>query len=602
MRHRLRVAVLLSIAIALSCGPEERSLNLVIIGIDTLRADHLGCYGYGRSTSPNIDRLAARGVVAKNAISQAPWTLPSFATVFTSLYPTQHGASTVDTRMRTSFPTLATMLRDRGYLTCAIVNAPVLRPEFGVDRGFDAYDVMPPEVERRADEVTREALKWIDEHHGQPFFVFVHYFDPHLSYSPPHPYDTVFDHGYEGPLGASFDLDYFSSKKAAAVRDEIGSLSAPDSNHIVALYDGEIAFTDSAVGVLLDGLEERGLGKNTLIVLLSDHGEEFFDHGGLDHGHSLYNELLHVPLIFCLPGHVAENAEVSQYVRLLDVLPTALDIMGLDLPGHLEGTSLKPLVSGEGGARLKQSGLVPLGGSYSEALRRNMTTKSVIVYPLKLIYDTATREEMVFNLEDDPGETQNLSERGTDRFLKVELMMFQALAGLSDTWYIKMAGGGDTHTFDLEMVAEGESMLGAIHLLKALNADGRPIDLNEMAIVETGPPSGSVLKIEDLETDGELTLALKIEPRRIPLTFDLRIDGKPAIGETYLGEALANPGEMPFRRRASGKILRSERQPRGRALPPYFLVWHTEPEYKGDAAVKLDGPTMRELRALGYIQ
>jgi arylsulfatase A-like enzyme len=602
MRVALRLAVIALVAIAFSCGTESGPLNVIIIAVDTLRPDHLGCYGYARNTSRNIDRLAARGALFQNAISQAPWTLPSFATVFTSLYPTQHGATTVETRMRSTIPTLATTLGDRGYLTYAIINAPVLRPEFGLDKGFEYYNVMPSGVERSADVVTEEALKWIEGHRDRPLFMFVHYFDPHLSYSPPRPYDTLFDPGYTGPIGNSFNLDYFSSMSIPTMREEITSLSDEDRNHIVSLYDGEIAFTDSAVGVLLDGLAERGLDDNTLIILLSDHGEEFFDHGGLDHGHSLYNELIHVPLLFSLPGRVKAGNRTPTHVRLIDVAPTILDILGCDSPEHFEGTSLLPLISPAGDSKLERRGLLPPGNCYSEALRHSMTIKSVIAYPWKVIYDISADQEIVFNLEDDPGETLDLVDGKPAGFTGAEQALFQAIGGLSNAWYIRMAGGEDPHIFDLEILARQREKEGVIRLLTATDVEGSAVDIYEIADVETRPSRRSVLKIRDLNLDKELTLALQVEPKGIPVEFDLKIDARRVPKRTYLGVSLANPNEMPFSRKGGRKVLASDGPPARRPDAPYFLIWQTQQQYEGDTAVELDDATKRELRALGYIQ
>jgi len=172
---------ILAFVMLLGCGGEPGRPNVLIIAVDTLRPDHLSCYGYRRQTSPNIDELAKHGLLFENAISQAPWTLPSFASVFTSLYPTQHGATTVETMMQTGFPTLASILGESGYNTGAVVNAPVLRSDYGLNRGFQFYSEPVTGMERPADEVTRDALEYIDSLDEGPFLAFIHYFDPHLA-------------------------------------------------------------------------------------------------------------------------------------------------------------------------------------------------------------------------------------------------------------------------------------------------------------------------------------------------------------------------------------------------------------------------------------
>jgi arylsulfatase A-like enzyme len=599
VRLGLRLAVLLSLGLAVCCGPEGNLLNVVIIAIDTLRPDHLGCYGYERATSPNIDDLAASGTLFENAVSQAPWTLPSFGTVFTSLYPTQHGATTVGTRMRTSFPTLASILREEGFSAGAIVNTPVLRPEFGLDRGFEHYDIMSPGVERRAEEVTADALEWIDRRKKAPFFLFVHYFDPHLSYSPPAPYDTLFDPDYMGPVGRSFDLDYFSSQDIPGMRREIGSLSAADINHITALYDGEIAFTDRAIGMLLDGLKQRGLTERTLIVLLSDHGEEFLDHGGLDHGHSLYGELTRVPLVFSLPAVINPGARIKQYVRLLDVTPTILDIVGIRSYGDLEGLSCKPVLTGRGVALTKQSQLLQPGVCYSEALRRINTTKSVVVPPWKLIYDTESGDKMFFNLDEDPGEKQDLQRRNPRELLIAEQMLYRCSLAMSDTWYVQVAAGAATHAFDVTISPYRDLGPGGIRVCEFLDRDGRSIRADSIPEIRV---VGNELRIRGLSLTGELTVAFQTEWNLTPLVFDLKIDGLAAAEQTYLGQALTRPDTVPFRMRPGRNKVRADKVPVRKPSPPCFLIWQTESRYKADARARIAESTRKELRSLGYIQ
>jgi arylsulfatase A-like enzyme len=619
MNYRKLVLIALTLVTVLSCGSEDQRLNVVIIAVDTLRPDFLGCYGAEANTSPNIDRLAATGVLLENAISQAPWTLPSFATVFTSLYPTQHGASTVDTRMRTGFPTLASILRENGYATGAIINAPVLKPEFGLNRGFDHYDVAPDKVERRADRVTEDALEWIGLHKGGPFFAFVHYFDPHLSYSPPAPYDTLFDPGYNGPIGRSFDLDHFASFRRSRRQSRIRALPDADRNHIECLYRGEIAFTDQAIGTLLEGLVKQNLVERTLIVFLSDHGEEFLEHGGLDHGHSLFDELIRVPLVFSLPGKIPQNRRISRYVRLLDVTPTIIDLLGLTSDVHHEGISLTALLRSTTDAN--EAGISTSAICYSEALRRNSAKKSVTAYPWKLIYDLETEEKTLFNLEDDPGETDNLSGQDPPPLSLLEETLLKTLFRLSDTWYVEMAAGGEVRTFDLSVAVERGTMIRRIHLATLFDEKGRLLDLDQTVLAGSTPYG---FRIEGLRTAGSLTLAFKsaalpyrstdhvaresaantafaYSDAHLPLEFNLRIDGKPAIKETFVGASVGSPREMPFSTQGAPDRPRAEAKPAAPS-PPYFLIWYSESRYKGPTRAALTEGTRRQLRALGYIQ
>jgi arylsulfatase A-like enzyme len=605
MRTPGRLALLLGICLALSCGQtSERKLNLMIIAIDTLRPDHLGCYGYERNTSPNIDGLAAEGVLFEDAVSQSPWTLPSFATILTSLYPTQHGAGFLEPgagaygkRMRTVFPPLAMLLLKQGYTTGAIINAPALAAEFGVDRGFEFYDTTPRWDRRIADGTTADALKWIDLNKDVPFFAFVHYFDPHLDYTPPAPYDTLFDPGYEGRLGKGFERETYIRLERELARED-DPAAAADWNHIRALYDGEIAFTDAAVGDLLKGLDERGLRDNTLIVFLSDHGEEFFEHKGFEHGHTLFDELIKVPLILSLPGRLPENVTVGEQVRLLDVMPTILDIMGISAATHLEGVSLEPFITGQGDVEASKVSLLPAKFAFSESMLYGTEKKSLTAHPWKLVYDIVTEEEMLLNLAVDPGEHHNVLAEETDTRGLMENILFGTLYTISESWFVEISGGGESHTFDLTVTAQQKPFAGNIKLAKILDADGYIVESDRVKFTEI---SSELLRIEGLELKGTLRLAFKANPKRAGLTFDLRIDGEPAAGKTFIGPTLLPASKMPFTEKSTRKAL-SRGIPESRPQTPYFLIWHSGNELQPDTPVKLSEDTKQRLRALGYIQ
>jgi arylsulfatase A-like enzyme len=592
-------AALLAALALVSCGGGEQPLNVIIIGVDTLRPDHLGCYGYRRETSPVVDRLAAGGVLFENVISQSPWTSPSFASVFTSLYPTQTGLVSVGTTMRTTFPTLGSLLQESGYATGAIINAAVLKPEFGTARGFDYY-YMTPETGRIADGTTRDALAWIDSvPGGQPFFLFAHYYDPHEPYAPPAPYATFFEETYSGHIGNTFVLhDHFPDVKGMNFAP-LAALTDADWDHIRALYDGEIRFTDTAIGALLDGLRERRLEAKTLVVFLSDHGEEFYEHEGFGHGHELYGEVIRVPLILRLPETLPRGLRVKRQVRLIDVMPTVLEVLGIESGGHMEGESLLGHIEGSredepGGGRLFESGT-----AYTEGMLRGPEKKSVTAYPYKIIYNQDTAGEMLFNIASDPGEREDLAAAETEPLAAMEDLLFGAMFNLSDTWYIEMNAGGEPHRFDLSLTSEKQPGVGLIYLYKAVDAGGRVRSIDDL--VAPGRRDHE-LRIENLNLTGSLTLAVKAGPENFPVHFHLEIEGRPAVEETYLGPDLGSLGRMPFTQRANKPKLKSRGIPENRPEPPYFLVWLTEGRYRGETAIELNEETRKELRAIGYIQ
>jgi choline-sulfatase len=597
MRTLCALGLLACIVLAVSCGHEPERLNVIIIGMDAVRPDHLGCYGYERNTSPSIDRLAAEGVLCEDAVSPAPWTLPSFATVLTSLYPTQHGAVGFNHTLRTSFPTLAEILRARGYSTGALINGPALKPANGISRGFDFYDTSLL-GERAADGTTTDLLAWIDQVGDPPFFMLAHYFDTHRPYSPPPPYHRMFDPDYSGPIGDSFDLESYAGSKTEAF-EQMKALKPQDWNHIVSLYDGELAFMDREIGRLLDGLDERNLRRNTLIVLLSDHGEEFNDHGGLGHAHSLYGELIKVPLIFSLPGTLPQNARLGRQVRLLDVTPTILDILDQDVETHFEGVSLNPLLDGRGVAATQVSSLLPPGIAFAEAVAYGPEQKTIVSPPWKLIYTPSSGECQLFNLQDDPGEQRNLAGQDREHLLLLDEALLVTLFGLSETWYVELVGGGQKHRFDLQVKAERGLSIGRINPYATFDDGGHLVDVGEAVSLRA---SRAVLEVNDLEVGSALTLAFKIDPVRIPVKFSIQIDGRPTLGNTYLGEALNHPADMPFTVPAHRGLVKSTGRPPSTPAPPYVLIWLAQSPYTGETKVRLDEQTKRELRALGYIQ
>ncbi|MFH1313225.1 MAG: sulfatase [Candidatus Eisenbacteria bacterium] len=581
----------------LTCGNERRGFNVVLVGIDTLRANQLGCYGYHRDTSPNIDRFAESGVLFLDAVSSSPWTLPAFATVFTSLYPSQHGANSVESVMRTSFPTLAEVLGAHGYSTGAIVNAPILSHEFGVGRGFDHYDVAVRDA-RLADSTTTDALRWIDEHRDGPFFIFVHYFDPHLAYAPPAPFDTLFDPGYRGALGSSFDRAQTVDARESDF-ESLRQLSDRDRNHIVSLYDGEIAFTDAAVGRLLAGIGSRDLTEDTLILLLSDHGEEFLEHDGFAHGHTLFDELLKVPLIFSLPGVLPGRARRTRQVRLVDVTPTILDILEIDAPPHAEGVSILPDLLGRNVPVEATNAYLPKEAGYCESLMYGTEKKGVRFYPSKLIYDETTAQTMLFDLRDDPGELEDLSGTSGENHRGIlENMLFRVMLGTTDTWYVQMGADDDGDTFDVTVSTARSPVVARIYLHKILDAGGCLTDrLQTVTTVATE----SELNIRWQGSGQPLTLAFKVEPAQAPVEFNFRIDSVPAMQSTFLGPGLLQTDRMPFTQRGGRAAEGLRGRPDRRPEPPYVLVWQSRSRFGGHTKVRLNEQTKADLKALGYI-
>lgn len=314
------------------CGGERRP-NVILIIVDTLRSDHLGCYGYHRDTTPTMDSLAACGVRYENVTAGEPWTLPSMATIFTGLLPLEHNARRRGDTYFGIHPeavTLTEYLKGAGYTTAAFFNVIFMNADFGFHQGFDHFDCfesLGSGSDRNAARTVDDVLTWLDESYdGEQLFLAVHFYDPHLTYSPP---DTFADLWRDTSYCGQFDRSWGEREAVVNINRGVTGLSPEDLFNLEALYDGEVAFTDSEIGRLLEGLRDRSITDGALVILVADHGEEFLDHDKLGHAHTLYQELLNVPLIICgegfTPGTVS-SAGVSQ----ADLLPTILAWTGVE--------------------------------------------------------------------------------------------------------------------------------------------------------------------------------------------------------------------------------------------------------------------------------
>jgi arylsulfatase A-like enzyme len=386
--RRTLFPALLSLLAVVGCSapPETDVPNLIVICIDVLRADHLGAYEYERETSPAVDRLARKGVVFTTASSTASWTKPSVPSYLTGRFPHQlgvyQGARELDGKLvsdmlRPEEQTLAELFAAAGHQTVAFVANPTVGGDFGLSQGFDAYT----EGDASAGEIRESFFRWMDgANSDQPFFAYLHFNDVHLPYDPPGKYRTIF-----GDIPSKHDFSTASWKVVKRrIRDGQLTLSADDRQAMIDLYDGEIRYVDSQIELLLAELESRGALDNTMIVVLSDHGEELLDRGGIDHGSSLHAELLGVPLIMRFPGGEPGGARITDPVSLVDLVPTLLDQFGIEAPVGLAGSSLVDLAWGDGSGELRPvyAEGMSSGRGYQQSLRLGQW-KYIVSVPIR---------------------------------------------------------------------------------------------------------------------------------------------------------------------------------------------------------------------------
>jgi len=419
MRKSIRNWVLIGMVMAgmLSLIPGHLSaqstprLNVILISLDQLRADQLHCLGNPRLTSPNLDRLAERGVRFSHFYSVAPWTAPSYTSLMTSLFPSRHGVTLFwhpdYSLVSPDVPMLAEIFKAQGYHTAAFVNNGVAGKAL-TGRGFDEYDQGQPnaqvkDITRRggeaynlAPETARKILPWLDQHRSEPFFLFVLFLEPHSPYNPP-PEDDIFKtKAYPDQTNTGYDLKNGHLFRLAMLGDRQAV------QRLYGLYDGKIHFVDRYVGQIMDQVKKLGLSDNTLIVLTSDHGEMLYSHPDdfltFDH-RSLYDPVVHIPLIMAGPG-LPKGKLVDDLASNVDTAPTLLNLAGFSPPADAEGQTLLPLIRGK----------VKSINQYVYAEEDIMLPlRSVRTNQYKLIENLWNGKHQLFDLQKDPGEQHDIS-------------------------------------------------------------------------------------------------------------------------------------------------------------------------------------------------
>lgn len=392
--------------------------NVILIAMDTLRADHLGAYGYGRDTSPNIDAFAKDALRFVNFYSNAPWTLPSFSTMFTSLYPSDVKMQLPADRLDERFTTLAEVLKQNGYATVGFNSPSPVSRNGGFFQGFDSFTVVEPDEHNRDTTlIVPQALDWLDDNKGSKFFMFLHTFEVHDPFCPP----TDFDRFHDGDTSADLNcVDIVAISKHNRREDEF---SPQDLARVVSLYDGDLSHADRGLGELFERLRADDLYRNTIVVITADHGEELGEHQVVGHAYSLHTELMHVPLVIKAPN-LPPGVERKR-ASTIDIAPTVLQLLGISKPPQFKGKSLTGL---DGDRVIYQETSAPLElvklldriiaspqAGQSEVRQTTVPTlkESIIHSNWRYSVDHTVNRAELYDLESDPREERNLI--GTDK-------------------------------------------------------------------------------------------------------------------------------------------------------------------------------------------
>jgi arylsulfatase A-like enzyme len=425
--------------------------NIVFIVMDTARADHLSCYGYKRPTTPNTDRVAREGALFRNVIAPSSWTLPSHASMFTGLFPSEHGADHLSQYLPPEIPTAASLLRDRGYKTLGCSNNPYVGQLTGLSRGFEEfeeswrrqkgrffsdviYKIYKMHMESRdpslsvADEgaarTTKFVSNWIQQNHAEPFFIFINYLEPHAPYRPPLPHRTAF----MNPGVSKSEIDAAISYSGDAQNWIFPSQPSPNILAVSeALYDGEISYVDSKIGVLYQVLSNLNILDNTLLIITSDHGENLGEHDLYGHSYGVFNTLLEVPLVIRHPKYFTAGSVIAQKVQTTDIFQTIMQAAGMPqkaAPSPLSKSLIERVKSQAYPdvcivKRDRPTNLLRFARwTGKDASHIDVDFRAIIADGYKYIRSSGGGEEL-YNLESDPVESSNLISTQAETAIKL---------------------------------------------------------------------------------------------------------------------------------------------------------------------------------------
>lgn len=456
------VFLLITLALSWVCSRVNKP-NVFLAVLDAVRPDHLSCYGYSTKTTPNIDRIAQEGVLFENAFSAAPWTPPSHASIFTGMYPSQHGVLGKNLYLDKEIPTMAQTFSSMGYETLGICRTPWVSSQTGLNRGFKKFisGLNRSRIERTAPRLSlnsitfcletdirsvvynwsslagpfEEIKKWIlsSQKRDKPFFIFANYFDAHTPYNPPQPFKKKFEKLHKQNTDLEKIMDVFNSRHGYPYVAKETDVSEEEWDVLKSWYDGEIAYIDFFLGKLFDYLKRRALFDDTFIVITSDHGENFGEHQLANHVFCLYDTLLHVPLIMRYPEHTPERKRIPSIVSHTDIFSTLFSILNTESHSRTSGVNLAPFqerihhesVYAEYGPPVADiEALKRLSPNVDPSIcaRYNKNLKCVRSHGLKYIVASDGKEEL-YDLKKDPAEKTNVTYKFPEKLQELRSLL-----------------------------------------------------------------------------------------------------------------------------------------------------------------------------------
>ena len=419
------ICAVITASITINIVLSKRKPNIIIITMDALRPDYMGCYGYKRNTTPNIDKFAKDAAIFAQAISHSSHTAPSNSSLITSTYPSVHKAEDWGYKINPNLPTLAEILKSHGYTTAFISDQIGFSWLRGFDRGFDVFNLflstrrLPSGKEVKLVDITKHAIKWLKNNKNKRFFLWVYYLDPHGPYTPASPYDEMFinDGIYTSNKTLPICKNKYKQTGIGCIPYYIKKGDIRNTGYYVSQYCGEIRQTDALLGKLFNTLKELGLSKNTIIIFTSDHGEGMGEHSQyFCHTIYLYDYLIHIPLIIRNPRLDIKNNHINQQVRVIDIAPTILDFVGIRKPKSMQGVSLKSFILGKRNYFTRFT--------FGKWLDKNY----IRTEKWKLIYNKSDGSYELYNLKKDPQEINNLVSKENKMFVLLKNKLFMHIA------------------------------------------------------------------------------------------------------------------------------------------------------------------------------